>query len=72
MPISWPQHGNIVFENVSLKHENQTENVITNLNLNIPTGQRVSFSSYLQKKVTLFDSHILDGDFGKQNFKLKK
>lgn len=64
MPISWPQHGNIVFENVSLKHENQTENVITNLNLNIPTGQRVSFSfsSYLQKRVALFDPNTLNGD----------
>ncbi|XP_055635948.1 ATP-binding cassette sub-family C member Sur isoform X2 [Toxorhynchites rutilus septentrionalis] len=41
VPISWPQKGDIVFENVSLRYEGQEENVITNLNLNIPTGQRI-------------------------------
>ena len=41
VPISWPQYGEIVFENVSLKYENQEENIISNLNLCIPTGQRV-------------------------------
>ncbi|CAO1396998.1 unnamed protein product [Diamesa serratosioi] len=41
VPISWPQYGKIVFENVSLKYENQEENIISNLNLCIPTGQRI-------------------------------
>lgn len=41
VPISWPQYGKIVFENVSLKYENQDDNIISNLNLCIPTGQRV-------------------------------
>ncbi|XP_053691966.1 ATP-binding cassette sub-family C member Sur [Sabethes cyaneus] len=41
VPISWPQKGDIVFENVSLRYESQKENVITNLNLTIPTGQRI-------------------------------
>ncbi|XP_062706758.1 ATP-binding cassette sub-family C member Sur isoform X3 [Aedes albopictus] len=40
VPISWPQKGDIVFENVSLRYESQKENVITNLNLTIPAGQR--------------------------------
>ncbi|XP_062546541.1 ATP-binding cassette sub-family C member Sur [Armigeres subalbatus] len=39
--ISWPQKGDIVFENVSLRYESQKENVITNLNLTIPAGQRI-------------------------------
>nr|XP_029714518.1 ATP-binding cassette sub-family C member Sur-like [Aedes albopictus] len=41
VPISWPQKGDIVFENVSLRYESQKENVITNLNLTIPAGQRI-------------------------------
>ncbi|XP_058815986.1 ATP-binding cassette sub-family C member Sur [Topomyia yanbarensis] len=41
VPISWPKKGDIVFENVSLRYESQKENVITNLNLTIPTGQRI-------------------------------
>lgn len=41
VPISWPQKGNIVYENVSLKYENQIDNIVSNLNLEIPTGQRV-------------------------------
>ncbi|XP_058450018.1 ATP-binding cassette sub-family C member Sur isoform X2 [Malaya genurostris] len=41
VPISWPQKGDIVFENVSLRYESQKENIITNLNLTIPTGQRI-------------------------------
>lgn len=40
--ISWPQRGDISFENVSLRYEGQTEDVIKNLSLNIPAGQRVS------------------------------
>lgn len=41
MPISWPQKGEIVFENISLKYENQKENILTNFNLIIPAGQRI-------------------------------
>ncbi|EAT34557.1 AAEL013215-PA, partial [Aedes aegypti] len=41
VPISWPQKGDIVFENVSLRYESQKDNVITNLNLTIPAGQRI-------------------------------
>jgi ABC-type multidrug transport system fused ATPase/permease subunit len=41
VPISWPQKGNIVYENVSLQYENHPDNIISNLNLYIPTGQRV-------------------------------
>ena len=42
MPISWPQKGDIVFENVTLKYENQKNSIITGMNLTIPAGQRVS------------------------------
>ncbi|KFB49204.1 sulfonylurea receptor/ abc transporter [Anopheles sinensis] len=41
VPISWPLKGDIVFENVSLRYENQKENIIANLNLTIPAGQRL-------------------------------
>ncbi|EDS27178.1 sulfonylurea receptor/ abc transporter [Culex quinquefasciatus] len=41
VPISWPQKGDIVFENVTLRYESQKENVITNLSLTIPAGQRI-------------------------------
>lgn len=42
VPISWPQRGDISFENVSLRYEGQRQNVIGQLNLKIPAGQRVS------------------------------
>ncbi|XP_055301236.1 ATP-binding cassette sub-family C member Sur isoform X3 [Sitodiplosis mosellana] len=41
VPISWPHRGDITFENVSLRYENQPENIVTNLNLVIPAGQRL-------------------------------
>lgn len=41
VPISWPHRGDITFENVSLRYENQTESIVTNLNLVIPAGQRL-------------------------------
>lgn len=41
MPISWPHKGDICFENVTLRYENQKDNIITNLNLVIPAGQRL-------------------------------
>lgn len=41
VPISWPHRGDITFENVSLRYENQKENIITNLNLIVPAGQRL-------------------------------
>ncbi|XP_037957308.1 ATP-binding cassette sub-family C member Sur isoform X2 [Teleopsis dalmanni] len=41
VPISWPQRGDISFESVSLKYEGKSENVITNLTLKIPAGQRI-------------------------------
>ncbi|XP_046866471.1 ATP-binding cassette sub-family C member Sur [Drosophila willistoni] len=41
VPISWPQRGDISFENVSLCYEGQRQMVISNLTLNIPAGQRI-------------------------------
>ncbi|XP_055589734.1 ATP-binding cassette sub-family C member Sur isoform X5 [Uranotaenia lowii] len=41
VPISWPQRGDILFEDISLRYEGQKENVITNLHLAIPAGQRI-------------------------------
>ncbi|XP_016965404.2 ATP-binding cassette sub-family C member Sur isoform X2 [Drosophila biarmipes] len=41
VPISWPQRGDIHFDNVSLRYEGQTQNVISNLTLKIPAGQRI-------------------------------
>ncbi|XP_050087692.1 ATP-binding cassette sub-family C member Sur isoform X2 [Anopheles aquasalis] len=41
VPISWPLRGDIVYEGVTLRYENQKENVITNLSLTIPAGQRL-------------------------------
>ncbi len=45
VPISWPQKGDIIFENVSIRYVNQQENVITKLYLKIEAGQRVYISS---------------------------
>jgi ABC-type multidrug transport system fused ATPase/permease subunit len=42
LPAHWPQHGSIEFRKVSLKHPAQDESFIADLNLTIPTGQRVS------------------------------
>ncbi|XP_022222546.2 ATP-binding cassette sub-family C member Sur isoform X2 [Drosophila obscura] len=41
VPISWPQRGDISFQNVSLRYEGQTQNVISGLTLKIPSGQRI-------------------------------
>ncbi|XP_037038028.1 ATP-binding cassette sub-family C member Sur isoform X2 [Bradysia coprophila] len=41
VPISWPQKGDIIFENVSIRYVNQQENVITKLYLKIEAGQRI-------------------------------
>ncbi|KAJ6649735.1 ATP-binding cassette sub-family C member Sur [Pseudolycoriella hygida] len=42
VPISWPQKGDIIFENVSIRYAgNQQENVITKLYLKIEAGQRI-------------------------------
>ncbi|KAH8374388.1 hypothetical protein KR200_009826 [Drosophila serrata] len=41
VPISWPQRGDISFENVSLRYEGQKQNVISDLTLKIPAGQRI-------------------------------
>ncbi|XP_037885915.1 ATP-binding cassette sub-family C member Sur isoform X2 [Glossina fuscipes] len=40
-PISWPHRGDIYFKNISLRYEGQQEDVIKNLTLFIPAGQRV-------------------------------
>ena len=47
VPKSWPPKGDIVFEGVSLRYDENREPVITNLNLHIPAGQKVSL---LKKK----------------------
>ncbi|KAH8255681.1 hypothetical protein KR038_008446 [Drosophila bunnanda] len=41
VPISWPQRGDISFDNVSLRYEGQKQNVISDLTLKIPAGQRI-------------------------------
>nr|CAD7432254.1 unnamed protein product [Timema monikensis] len=41
VPHSWPEKGDIVFENVSLRYDSKREPVVTNLNLHIPPGQKV-------------------------------
>lgn len=41
MPITWPQRGDITFENVTLRYENHKECIVTNLSLAIPAGQRL-------------------------------
>lgn len=42
VPRAWPQKGNIVFEEVSLRYDASRGPVISNLNLHIPTGQKVN------------------------------
>nr|CAD7459032.1 unnamed protein product [Timema tahoe] len=44
VPHSWPEKGDIVFENVSLRYDSKREPVVTNLNLHIPPGQKVRAS----------------------------
>lgn len=41
VPISWPHKGDISFDNVSIRYENQQQNVISNLSLTIEAGKRV-------------------------------
>ncbi|EDW52361.1 GM11960 [Drosophila sechellia] len=47
VPISWPQRGDINFDNVSLRYEGQKQNVISNLTLKIPAGQRHRLTTIL-------------------------
>lgn len=41
VPITWPHRGDITFENVTLRYESHKENIVTNLSLVIPAGQRL-------------------------------
>ncbi|XP_020715182.1 ATP-binding cassette sub-family C member Sur isoform X2 [Ceratitis capitata] len=41
VPISWPRQGDISFENVSLRYEGQRDEVIKNLTLKVPYGQKI-------------------------------
>lgn len=68
VPGSWPQKGNIVFEDVSLRYDTSRGPIISNLNLHIPAGQKVSIilvhcsslltSSLSAQKSTNVMSHI--------------
>jgi hypothetical protein len=42
VPRAWPQKGDIVFEDVSLRHDKSRGPVISNLNLHIEAGQKVN------------------------------
>lgn len=46
VPISWPTQSDITFQNVSLRYEGNHQDVIRNLTLKIPTGQRVSNKNF--------------------------
>ncbi|KZC13248.1 ATP-binding cassette sub-family C member Sur [Dufourea novaeangliae] len=41
VPENWPDKGEVVFDNVSLVYDPQTEPVISNLSLKIPAGQKI-------------------------------
>ena len=47
IPVNWPDRGEIVFDNVTLRYNAESEPVIKNLNLRIPAGQKVSNPYYL-------------------------
>ncbi|XP_043281302.1 ATP-binding cassette sub-family C member Sur isoform X2 [Venturia canescens] len=38
---NWPERGEIIFDNVSLRYDSQAEPVVENLNLRIPAGQKL-------------------------------
>lgn len=63
VPITWPHRGDITFENVTLRYEHQNENVISNLNLVIPAGQRLGFISFM-----IYSEHKSMNKFQKQKF----
>jgi len=68
VPGSWPQKGNIVFEDVSLRYDTSRGPIVSNLNLHIPAGQKVSIvlvhcsilltSSLSAQKSTNVMSHV--------------
>lgn len=48
VPISWPQNGEIVFDNVTLHHKMRATGngpVLVDINVTIPAGQKVSKGS---------------------------
>lgn len=56
VPISWPQRGDIVFANVSLRYESGRDCIINGLNLVIPAGQKVGVTfNFLHKKLMIFE-----------------
>lgn len=64
VPISWPRQGDISFENVSLRYEGQRDEVIKNLRLKIPYGQRVSeFQIFLVKTWLWHEWLLIDYSF---------
>lgn len=56
VPISWPQNGEIVFDNVTLHHKMMSAGngpVLVDINVTIPAGQKVSKRIY-----KIIDHHL--------------
>lgn len=49
MTNDWPNKGEIVFENVSLRYDADRSPVITDLSLRIPAGQKVISNSQMKQ-----------------------
>lgn len=47
---NWPNKGEIIFENVSLRYASQNQPVISNFSLKIPAGQKVRIHKKKKKK----------------------
>ena len=56
VPQSWPEKGDIKYEGVSLRYDANRESIITNMNLHVPAGQKVSSISHISY-VNLFRKH---------------
>lgn len=55
VPISWPQNGEIVFDNVTLHHKMRATGngpVLVDINVTIPAGQKVSKRIHIRSSIT--------------------
>lgn len=55
VPISWPQNGEIVFDNVTLHHKMRATGngpVLVDINVTIPAGQKVSKRIHIRSFIT--------------------
>lgn len=57
-PKEWPQKGQIMFKNFSLRYSPDTPHVLKDLNIEIEPMEKVIFGTYLCFKIVMIMLHL--------------